>query len=47
MTSRIPQASVLGPPLVVLFINDLSNEIKSDIMLFTDDTKIFRRILTE
>jgi hypothetical protein len=31
--------------LFILFINDLPDEIKSDVYLFADDTKIFRNII--
>ena len=42
--SGIPQGSVLGPILFVLYINDLPNNISSDVFMFADDTKVFRII---
>ena len=45
--SGIPQGSVLGPLLLVIFINDLPDVVSSDIYLFADDTKISRPIMTE
>ena len=43
VTSGIPQGSVLGPILFVIYINDLPQCIQSHVKLFADDTKVFAR----
>ena len=44
--SRIPQGSVLGPTLFVIFINDIPDIVRSVCLLFADAAKIFRSIKT-
>ena len=44
--SGVPQGSVLGPLLFLVYINDLEDGVASNILKFADDTKIFRRVQT-
>ena len=42
--SGIPQGSVLGPFLFVIYINDLPSHLNSQALMFADDTKVFSQI---
>ncbi len=46
VTSGIPQGSVLGPTLFILFINDLPDNIQSQTKMFADDTKLYGNPIT-
>jgi len=43
----MPQGSVLGPLLFVLYINDIDHSVSSNIVKFADDSKIFNTVCSE
>ena len=44
VTSGVPQGTVLGPLLFLVYINDIQKNISSNLRLFADDSLLYRQI---
>ena len=45
VTSGLPQGSIFGPLLFLIFVNDLPSISSPTAKLFADDTKLYRQII--
>ena len=43
----VPQGSVLGPILFLIYINFLEDDISSKVLKFADDTTVFRKVTND
>ena len=47
VTSGVPQGSVLGPLLFILYANDITDGVQSTLEMFADDSKLYRIHVTQ
>ena len=44
VTSGVPQGSILGPVLFIIYVNELPSLVSSNIKMFADDMKLFAQV---
>ena len=43
----VPQGSILGPIIFLIYINDLDDDFTSKVLKLADDTNVFRKIKSD
>ncbi len=47
MASGVPLGPVLGPILIVLYVNNQPENVKYNVKMFADNTKLYRHMVGE
>ena len=47
VTSGVPQGSVIGPILLLVYINDIPAKLQSKVRLFADDNFVYMAVTNE